>query len=96
MTCATELNLEICKGKTFAQVIRWESEPYIYAPITGIAKGAPTRITSTGHGIPDGWRAAVVSVKGMTEINAQNDPRASGIARNMSIIEAYIGWRMIA
>jgi hypothetical protein len=66
--------LEITKGKTFSRVIRWASEPYLYKAITGITKAAPVVITSAAHDIPDGWQVAIVSVKGMTQINAANSP----------------------
>lgn len=69
MTCASQ-DLTIQKGKTFSRVLRWESSPLIYKPITGITQAAPAVVTATGHGIPDGWRAAIVSVGGMREINA--------------------------
>lgn len=71
-------NLVIIKGKTFSRVIRWAAAPYLYKPITAITQAAPVAITSAGHGIPDGWQVAVVSVKGMTQINAviPTDPRA--------------------
>lgn len=71
---ATKKDLTVLQGKTFEQIVRWETEPIAYAPITNIAKAAPAVITSAAHGIPDGWRVAVVSVKGMTQINAKNTP----------------------
>ncbi len=74
MTCAVTQNLTICKGKTFSWVIRWEDTEFEYKPISGITQGAPVSITATGHGLRTGWRAAVTSVKGMTQINAQNTP----------------------
>lgn len=58
------------QGGTFSQIIRWEAPPIIYKPITAITQSAPVRITSTDHGVPPGWRVAIVSVKGMTQINA--------------------------
>ena len=67
-------NLTIVKGKTFNRVVRWSSEPFLYKAITAITKAAPAVITSAAHGIPDGWLVAVVSVKGMTQINAPNQP----------------------
>lgn len=68
-------NLVITQGKTFQRIIRWESPPFIYVPISAITKTAPAVITTTApHSIPDGWRVAVVSVQGMTEINAANTP----------------------
>lgn len=62
-------NLTIIRGKTFSRVIRWAAAPYLYKAITAITKAAPVAITSAGHNIPDGWPVAVVSVKGMTQIN---------------------------
>lgn len=62
------------QGKTFSQVIRWEAPPVAYKLITAITQTAPARITAAAHGIPSGWRVAVVSVKGMTQINAEASP----------------------
>jgi hypothetical protein len=53
--------------------VRWEGEEFSYVPITGISAEAPVRITAPSHGIPPGWRVLVVSVEGMTEINAPED-----------------------
>jgi hypothetical protein len=63
-------DLSIALGKTFTQVIRWESPPFIYKPITAITQSAPVRITATAHGLVDSWRVTVESVKGMTQMNA--------------------------
>lgn len=72
-----EQNLTILQGKTFEAVVKWETEPVVYKAITGITQAAPARITCVGHGVPNGWRVAVVSVKGMTQINAENSPPRS-------------------
>ena len=66
--------LTIIKGKTFSRVIRWAAAPYIYKAITAITQAAPVSITSATHGLVSGWRAAVVSAKGMTQINALSSP----------------------
>lgn len=68
-------DLDIKQGKTFSLVLRWETEPIIYKPITGVSfsSGAP-RLTVTGHGMPSGYRGAVTRVKGPTQINAKNSP----------------------
>lgn len=71
---AKKLNLVIRQGETFLRVIRWETPPFIYKAITGIANSAPVLITAVAHGLASGWRVAVVSAGGMEEINAQNDP----------------------
>jgi hypothetical protein len=73
MTCQTE-DLTIKQGKTFVRVVRWETAPFVYKPITAISRAAPVQITATGHGMPDGWRGAVVSAGGMRKINAKNWP----------------------
>lgn len=71
---AAEKDLEIWQGKTFPHLLRWEAPPYIYKPITGVQLVAPVRIACVGHGLVTGWRAAVVSVKGTTELNAKASP----------------------
>mgnify|MGYP002784759276 CR=1 FL=1 len=65
--------LTIQQGRTFRLPVRWESDEFAYAAISAIPQQAPCRITAANHGIPDKWRAAVVSVKGMVEINAELD-----------------------
>jgi hypothetical protein len=62
------------QGETFEQVIRWESLPLKYRPITAMAQSSPIAITCPGHAIPNGWKAAVIDVKGMAELNASNPP----------------------
>lgn len=67
-------NLTFYQGKTFSLALRWETGPINYKAITAITQTAPARVTAPSHGIPDGWRVAIVSVKGMTQINAENAP----------------------
>jgi len=69
MTCAVQ-DITIIKGKTFSRILRWESLPLVYKPITAITQAAPVVITAIGHGLPDGWRVAITSVQGMRQINA--------------------------
>lgn len=73
MTCQTQ-DLTILQGKTFTRVIRWETLPLVYKPITGITAASPVSITATSHGLPDGWPVAVVSAGGMRQINAKHWP----------------------
>ena len=81
MSCEIE-DLEIHKGKTFTRVIRWETTPFLYKAISAITKAAPAVVTATAHGVPDGWRVAIVSAGGMREINAKyNPPRPSEFHR---------------
>lgn len=63
----------IKKGKTFSRVLRPAAPPFIYRAITAITKLAPVAIKAVGHGLVNGQYVAVVSVKGMTEINAEVD-----------------------
>lgn len=65
-----EASWTIRQGRTFKYVVRPESLPLVYKPITAIAQSAPVSITATGHGLATGWHAAVTNVVGMTEINA--------------------------
>lgn len=64
----------IRKGETWSRVLRWESLPFVYTAITAISKAAPVSITSTTHGLKDGWRAAVTGVAGMRQINSAHWP----------------------
>ncbi len=66
--------IRVILGDTLNRVWRWGTSVYSYAPITAITQAAPAVITAPDHGIPDGWRVAVVSVLGMTQINAPKFP----------------------
>lgn len=78
-------DLTILQGKTFSRVVRWESLPFVYKAITAITKAAPAVITAPAYGAPDGWRVAVVSAKGMTEINASNPPKEREFKKSTNI-----------
>lgn len=65
----------IQKGDTYSVPLCWEDDYIVYKAISGITKAAPAVVTATAHGVPDGWRVAVVSVKGMTQINAELDSK---------------------
>jgi hypothetical protein len=68
-------DLILRQGKTFTQIIRWETLPVVYRPISAIDQSfGAARLTVPGHGLPSGWRCALSGVKGMTEINALNRP----------------------
>lgn len=81
-------DLSIKQGKTFTLVIRAESEPVVRKPITAIslAFGAP-RLTVASHGLTNGWRAAVTRVKGMTQINAEDNPPKQADYRPVTVID---------
>jgi len=78
-------NLVITQGKTFEQFVRWESEPFLFTPILAISNTAPVRITTGVHGIPDGWRVAVVDAGGLTELNAANNPPKASDFRKATV-----------
>jgi len=80
-------DIKIVKGKTFRDVIRWESAPVVYKAITGITKTAPARITAVAHGIPDGWRAAVTNAGGMTEINASANSLRDSDYKQVTVVD---------
>lgn len=72
---ATLFNLDIPRGRTLDQVVRWESEPWIHAHIIAINNAVPVEITTqAAHGIPDGWNVAVVGAKGLISLNAIGNP----------------------
>ena len=82
-----ELDIEIIQGKTFEKVLRWETEPFLFTAILGMSNTAPVRITTGVHGIPDGWRVAVVDAAGMTELNAASNPPKSADFRRATVVD---------
>lgn len=79
----------IQKGKTFALIVRWSTDPIIRKAIEeiSIASGAP-RLKITGHGIPDGWPGFVTRVQGMKKINAEDIGPDSEDAVAIKVIDA--------
>lgn len=86
---ATKKTLNIVRGKTLRLVIRWETTPVVSKAITAIslASGFP-RLAVASHGIPNGWRGYVVSVQGMKQINAENNPPRSSDYKELTVIDA--------
>lgn len=77
----------IYQGRTFKRVVRWETTPTVFRPITNITQAAPAVVTCPSHGMSSGWYGAVTDVRGMTEINAPaNSPRA-GDYRQITVID---------
>lgn len=87
MTGQTE-DLVIQQGKTFQRIVRWETTPLVYKAITAITKAGPVQITAASHGIPAGWRAAVVSAGGMRQINAKNWPLRDSDFHQVTVSDA--------
>lgn len=67
-------DLTVRKGDTLQLVVHWETATLSTKAISAITKAAPAVLTSTAHGIPDGWRVAVASAGGMRQINAKHYP----------------------
>jgi hypothetical protein len=70
-------NITVLQGATFTRVVRWDDGTPVFKAISSIDKVAPAAINVVGHGIPEGWPVAIVSVKGMTQINTPNPERVS-------------------
>lgn len=73
---AAKHDLEIVQGETFSRTLRWEVAPFVYKAVTGAsaANGSLLITTGSAHGMPNGWRACVVSLGGMVEANAAHTP----------------------
>lgn len=85
---AKRANLTIRQGETFLRVIRWETPPFIYKPITAITKSGPVSITCPSHTLKSGWRVAVVSAGGMDEINAAYNPPREHDFRPCTVVDS--------
>lgn len=70
------VNYTVGSGETFKPVLRWGVSALTAKAITGITQAAPAVVTSTAHGMVDGWDAAVESPAGMTQIGAMHFPPA--------------------
>lgn len=84
----TRQDFTLRQGETFQRIIRWETPPYVYRPITGITRAGPVGILVVGHGLIMGWRAAVVSALGMTEINAKKSPPRESEYHQVTVVDA--------
>lgn len=83
-------DLTIKQGKTFTLVIRAENKDVIVRKAISaisLSSGAP-RLTVTGHGLTNGWRAAVTRVVGMKQINAANYPWKDADMHPVTVIDA--------
>lgn len=76
-----KLDLCIRKGDTVRIPLRIETDLMTWAPITAITQTAPVQITAVAHGLPEEWKAAVVGVRGMKEINADSLELSSAFKR---------------
>lgn len=84
-----KLDLTIRQGATFKLPVMWETSTLVYKPISAIAQDAPVLVTtSESHGAPDGWMCAVMNAKGMTELNAANNPPKDNEFRPITLVDA--------
>lgn len=88
MTAALQHDIELRRGATYVLPVRWETTPWLYAAITSISLTAPVAITIAAHTIPDGWRVAVVDAKGLTQLNAKNNPPKASDMRRATVVSA--------
>lgn len=80
-------DLTIRRGATFTFPVMWESDVLVYKDITGVTQSAPMTVTCVDHSIPDGWGAAIMSVKGMAEINAKGNPPEDEEFRPVTVVD---------
>lgn len=80
----------IQRGTTFEFGVRWAHESkLVYKAITAISLASgPPRLTVTGHGLTDGWPAAVTRVGGMKQINAANSPPRASDYHEATVLDA--------
>ncbi len=74
MGCTDRKDFHVSDGETFLPVIRWGTDVLMSVAITAITQSAPVVVTAVSHVLPDGWPVAVVSAKGMSQINAARYP----------------------
>lgn len=67
--------------------MRWGAPPVLFKSITSVSNGAPAVVVAANHGLPDGWRVAFVSLKGMTQLNATNDPPKAKEHYSITVID---------
>ena len=83
-----KLTLTIRKGSAENIPIRLEQSKWSYASISAVAQAAPLRITAPGHGVPDGWRVAIMNVKAVGDFGAANNPPKDNELHTVTVIDA--------
>jgi hypothetical protein len=79
-------DITVLKGATFTRTLRWDTGVPVYKGISFIGQVAPAAIACTGHGVPDGWPVAIVSVQGMTQINVE-DPADRSLYTPANVVD---------
>lgn len=73
---AQERDIVIVRGDTLQEIFRWEQQSWRSAPIVSITRNAFVHIELAEEvSIPNGWFVAVVDAQGMTDLNAEIDPK---------------------
>lgn len=86
-TAPVEVTWTIRQGRTFRYVVRPETLPLIYKPITAITRSAPVSLTVPSHGLASGWSVAVTNAGGMTEINATANKLKATDFRQVTVVD---------
>lgn len=69
-----QIKLAISKGETFSKKVIFGCSPVQFLKVTGLDSSPPAKLTVPGHGLPDGWFAALVSAPWATGLRATQDP----------------------
>lgn len=83
-----EVSWIIRQGRTFKYVVRPETLPLVYKPITAITKTAPVSLTVPAHGLATGWNVAVTNVGGMTQINSRANALRESDFKPVTVVDA--------
>jgi hypothetical protein len=82
------LRIAARRGETTNIPIRVERAGIVYAQIETLILAAPLRVIAPGHGLPEGWRAAIVNAGGLSRLNARRDPPEDADLRRVRRIDA--------
>lgn len=82
------LSITVRRGARADIPIRIESDAVIFAAITDMTRAAPIQITAPGHGLPTGWRAAVMNARGMIELNTPWNRLQDSALRRVNRLDA--------
>ncbi len=72
-----KLNMKWKQGESFTRDFRWEVEPFIYRPITGVSNSAPCLITCPAHGLLPDQQFSIQGIKGPTVLNESVPEKAT-------------------
>lgn len=82
------LSLTVRRGAKADIPIRLESDTPAFVPITAMSQSAPIQIIAPAHGLPNGWRAAVMNAGGMIELNTPWNRLTNASLRRIARIDA--------